>query len=132
MNTVKSIGAILAGFFTVVALSTGTDFALESLGIFPPIGQGFFITWMLVLAFVYRSVYTVAGGFVTAVLAPNRPLGHAIILGLVGIVAGTVGVVVAWDLSPHWYPIALVIGALPCTWFGGRLKMHFAVKPVAS
>jgi len=48
---------------------------------------------------------------------------HAIILGVVGIVAGAIGVVVAWDLSPHhWYPIALVVTALPCTWLGGKLK----------
>lgn len=36
MNTFKSIGAVVAGFLTVVVLSVGTDFILESLGIFPP------------------------------------------------------------------------------------------------
>jgi hypothetical protein len=55
---------------------------------------------------------------------------HAIILGLVGIAAGSVGVVVGWDLSPHWYPIALVIGALPCTWLGGKCKAS-RMKPPA-
>ena len=77
---------------------------------------------MLILALAYRCVYTIAGGYVTAMMAPNRPMRHAIILGIVGIVAGTIGVVIAWDLSPHWYPIALVITALPCTWLGGKLK----------
>ena len=119
---IKSIGAIVAGFLVVVILSTGTDFVLESLGIFPPIGQGIFVTWMLLVAFIYRSAYTVLGGFVTARLSPNRPMRHAIILGVVGIVAGMIGVVVGWNLSEHWYPIALVVGALPCTWLGGMLK----------
>jgi len=95
---------------------------LESLGVFPPPDQGLFIIWMLILALAYRCVYTIAGGYVTAMMAPNRPMRHAIILGIVGIVAGTIGVVIAWDLSPHWYPIALVITALPCTWLGGKLK----------
>ena len=53
MDTFKSIGVVLAGFITVVVLSVGTDFVFETLGVFPPIGQGLFNTWMLVLAFVY-------------------------------------------------------------------------------
>lgn len=124
MNTFKSIGAIIAGFITVFVLSVGTDFVLESLGIFPPPIQGLFVTWMLVLALIYRCIYTVAGGYVTAMLAPDRPMHHAVILGLIGIVAATLGTIVAWDLSSHWYPIALVITALPCTWLGGKLKTN--------
>ena len=129
MKTMKRIGAVLAGFLTVVILSTATDFLLESLGIFPPIGQGLFITWMLILAFIYRSVYTVLGGYITAKLAPDRPMRHAIILGIVGIVAGSIGVVAGWNMSAHWYPIALVIGALPCTWFGGKLRANKVPEP---
>ena len=121
----KSIWAVAAGFLTVVILSTLTDFVLESLKIFPPIGQGLFVTWMLLVAFLYRSLYTVLGGYLTARLAPNRPMRHAVILGIVGIVAGTVGVIVWWNLSEHWYPIALVLGALPCTWLGGKLYNIF-------
>jgi hypothetical protein len=128
----KSIGAVVAGFLTVVILSTATDFLLELLGIFPPIGQGFFITWMLIVAFIYRSVYTVLGGYITAKLAPDRPVRHAIILGIVGIVAGSIGVVVGWNLSAHWYPIAVVIGALPCTWLGGKLKTSKEPRPAIS
>jgi hypothetical protein len=120
----KSIVAVVAGFLTVVILSTVTDFALESAGFFPPIGQGIFSTSLLLIAFAYRSLYTVVGGFVTARLAPNRPMRHAIILGIVGIVAGGIGVVAGWNLSAHWYPIALVIGALPCSWLGGKLRLR--------
>jgi len=122
MNTLKSIGAVLAGFITVVILSVVTDYVLETLGIFPPPGQGLFITWMLILAFTYRFIYTVIGGYVTALLAPANPMRHVIILGIIGTVAGTVGVFVGWDLSDHWYPIALAVTALPFTWLGGKLK----------
>lgn len=122
MNVLKSIGAVLAGFMTVVLLSVATDYMLESLGIFPPSGEGLFITWMLILAFAYRFLYTVAGGYVTAVLAPTMPMRHVTILGIIGTVAGTVGVFVGWNLSDHWYPIALAVTAFPSTWLGGILR----------
>jgi hypothetical protein len=121
-NTFKSIGAVLAGLIAIVALSAGTDFVLESLGIFTPPDQGFFTPWMVMLALIYRCIYAVAGGYIAARLAPNRPMRHAIILGLIGLVASIAGAIVAWDLSPHWFPIALIITALPCTWLGGKLK----------
>lgn len=121
-NILKSIGAVVAGFFTVVLFSIGTDLALEAVGIFPrPDVEGLFVMWMLALAFVYRTLFTILGGYVTARLAPQKPMKHAIILGLVGMVVGTLGAIAAWDLSPHWYPIALVVAALPSTWFGGKL-----------
>jgi hypothetical protein len=113
---------------TIVALSVGTDSALESLGVFPPQDQGLFIPWMLLVALLYRSVYAVAGGYVTAMLAPDRPLRHAIILGVIGVVVSLLGTIVGWDLSAHWYPIALIITALPCTWLGAKLKSKAAVE----
>ena len=121
-NTLKSIGAVVAGFVTVVILSLLTDTILEQLGVFPPIGTGLFVTWMLVLAFVYRSIYAVVGGYVTASLAPDRPMRHVTILGVIGIIGGTLGVIAGWDLSAHWYPIALAVTAFPLTWWGGKLK----------
>jgi len=119
----KSILAIFTGFVAVVILSTVTDKILESTGIFPPLSEPLAYTpSMLAVALVYRCIFTVVGGYVTARLAPDRPMRHAIILGSVGIAAGTIGVVFAWNFSPeHWYPIALVITALPCTWLGGKL-----------
>ena len=125
MNTLKSIGAVFAGFVTVVILSTGTDFVLESLKIFPPQSDpGLYITWMLLLALAYRCVYTVAGGYVTASLAPNRPMRHVIILAFFGLAGGTAGVIIGWNMSHHWYPISILISAFPCTWLGGWLKIR--------
>jgi peptidoglycan/LPS O-acetylase OafA/YrhL len=116
-----SIVALLAGIGVVVLLSVATDFMVESVGMFPPQAEpGSYTGVMLLGALIYRCVYTVLGGYVTARLAPHRPLRHAFILGCIGIAAATVGVVVSWNLTRHhWYPIALVITALPCTWLGG-------------
>lgn len=124
MNTLKGIGAVLAGMIFIVLSHTGTDFLLEKLGIFTSPDQGFHTTWMVVTATIYRSLFTVAGGYITAALAPNRPMYYATILGVIGIVAGTAGAIVTipMGIAPAWYPIALVALALPCTWLGGKLK----------
>ena len=124
MKILKSIGAVLAGMIFIVATHTLTDFVLESLGIFPSPDTGLHTTWMLVTATVYRSIFNVGGGYVTAALAPDRPMLHAIILGSIGTAIGAAAAVVfiPMNLSPAWYPIALAVLALPCTWLGGKLK----------
>ena len=119
--TFKSIVAVGLGFITVAVLSIVTDSILESLGIFPSLGTGLFIPWMLVVALVYRCIYTVIGGYVTAKLAPSNPMKHVIILGIIGTFAGIGGVIFGWNLSPHWYPIAIVVTAFPLIYLGGKL-----------
>lgn len=49
---------------------------------------------------------------------------HALIGGAIGTVLATVGALVTWnkDLGPHWYAVALVVGALPTAWVGARLR----------
>jgi hypothetical protein len=122
-NLLKSVGSVVAGFLVVVILSTVTDIILEKLGIFPPATDGLFVTWMLLLALAYRSIYTVVGGYVTAMLAPTNPKKHIMILGIVGTIMGMLGVIAGWNLSAHWYPIALAVTAFPLVWLGGKLKM---------
>ncbi len=120
----KSIGAILVGMATGAILSIGTDFVLETTGIFPPPDKGFFMWWMLVLALIYRGIYTAGSGYITAALAPNRPMRHAIILGIIGVVVTILGSIANWDKSHAWYPIALILITLPCTWLGGKLAIR--------
>lgn len=40
-----------------------------------------------------------------------------------GLVLSTAGAIatIPMDLGPAWYPIALVVTALPCAWLGGVL-----------
>jgi hypothetical protein len=127
MNIAKGIGAILAGFIFIVLSHTGTDFVLEKLGIFPPPAQGFHVTWMVVTATVYRSIYTVIGGYITAVLAPEPRMRYVIILGSIGLVVGTLAAIatIPMKLGPAWYPIALAVLALPSVWLGGKLRTTY-------
>jgi drug/metabolite transporter (DMT)-like permease len=121
----RSIGALFAGFLVVVVLSLGTDVALRATGVFPPWNQPMSDALFL-LATVYRTLYTVLGSYVTARLAPYRPMKHALAGGVVGLVLSTVGAVTTWDrgrdFGPHWYPVALVATTMPCAWAGGRLR----------
>lgn len=120
----RSIGALLAGFVFVVILSLGTDLVLHAAGIFPPLGQ-IMSNALFLLATIYRTVYAVVGSYITARLAPNRPMQHALLGGAIGLVLSVVGAVVTWnkDMGPHWYPLALVVTALPCAWLGGKLRL---------
>ena len=120
----RSAAAILLGFAAVVVFSLGTDQVLHVLEVYPPWGKPMDDTRLLLLALTYRVVYTVAGGYVAARLAPSAPMRHAVILGLIGLVPGTAGVVAAAagsDLGPLWYPMALALSGLPCCWLGGVL-----------
>ena len=124
-RTWRSIGAVLAGIVVGVAATLATDAALRAVGIFPALDQPPMSNALFLLATAYRLVYSVAGSYVTARLAPSRPLGHALIGGALGVVAATAGAVATWNhqpsLGPHWYPLALVVTALPCAWLGGKL-----------
>jgi hypothetical protein len=124
MNILKGIGAILAGMIFIVVSHTGTDYVLETLGIFPPRNEGLHITWMVVTATIYRSIFTVVGGYITAALAPNPPMRYVMILGIIGLALGILAAIVTipMGLGPAWYPIALAVLALPCVWLGGKLK----------
>ena len=124
MNVLKGIGAVLAGIIFIVVTHTATDFVLEKLGIFTPPSQRFDTTWMVVTATIYRSIYTIAGGYITAALAPDPPMRYVLILGLIGLVMSTLAAIatIPMNLGPAWYPIALAVLALPCVWFGGKLK----------
>jgi len=123
IETAKSFRAIFAGLFAVVLLSEVTDYGLSYLGIFPPMERfGAFTTNMLIAATLYRALYAVAGGYVAAWYAPRRPVTHAVILGAIGFALALLGAVVMWNLGRHWYPVALVVTAIPCSWLGGWLR----------
>jgi hypothetical protein len=124
----RSVLAVFAGFVTTALLSIGADAVMHAAGIFPPLGQPM-SDGLFVWATVYRCAFTVLGGYVTAALAPRSPMSHVLVLGAIGIAAATVGLVVTWNagpaLGPRWYPIMLVVTALPCVWSGGLVQGRF-------
>jgi uncharacterized membrane protein len=122
----KSLGAVVAGFLFIVILSTLTDVLMHATGIFPPWFQ-YMSDSLFLLATAYRIVFSILGSYLTAWLAPNRPMLHALILGAIGVVLSTVGAAATWnkgrEFGPRWYPIALVVLSLPLAWLGGKLRV---------
>jgi hypothetical protein len=123
-SLLRSTTAVLLGFIAAVVLSLGTDQVLHVLKVYPPWGQSMYDQGLCLLALAYRIVYTIVGGYITARYAPHAPMGHALALGVVGLVVGGAGAIVTipMHLSPAWYPIALALTALPCAWLGGVLS----------
>ncbi len=122
-NLWRSAGAILLGFLVVVVLSLGTDQVFHVLDVYPPWNQPMFDPLLNLLALSYRCVYTVLGCYVAARFAPRNPMRHAIVLGIIGTVLATIGAIgsIRMNVGPAWYPISLVVTALPLAWVGGAL-----------
>jgi hypothetical protein len=92
----RSIGAVLAGMIAGIVLSVGTDVVLHMAHVFPPWGASMVgFDGPLLLATIYRTIYGLAGS--------------------------------TWNkgpaFGPHWYPVALVVLALPAAWVGGKLRL---------
>lgn len=118
-------GAVLGGFAVTAIASVATDAAMHAAGVFPAAPQ-VMSGALFALAAAYRALYTVAGGAVTAGLAPGRPMRHAWILAGVGTLAGLAGVIGYYavggaELGPAWYAWLIAAEAVPCVWLGARL-----------
>ncbi len=124
MRIGRSILAIFAGFVFVAALSTVTDVVLNKVGIFPALGQRM-PDRLLVIALAYRTLFSIGGSYITARIAPYRPMLHAFVGALIGLAIGTLGVFVTWNnpmtQGAHWYAIAVALVGLPAAWVGGKI-----------
>jgi hypothetical protein len=120
----RSMLAVVAGLFTGALLSIAVDVVLHWLRVFPPWGEPV-SDGPLALATIYRATFSIFGCYVTARMAPANPMKHALILGAIGVVFSAVGAITTWNrgpaFAPHWYPVALVVIALPCAWLGGKV-----------
>ena len=122
----QSIVAVIAGILVGIVITLGTDVVLHAVGVFPRWGASMVgFDGALLLATAYRTVYGVLGSYIIARLAPDRPMQHALVGGFLGLVVSIVGAAVTWNkgpaFGPHWYPLALIVLAMPQAWAGGRL-----------
>jgi hypothetical protein len=131
----RSVVAVIVGAFVGIVLSVGTDLLLRVTGILPGPDQ-VASNPVLLLATVYRTIYGILGSYITARLAPFRPMAHAMVLGLMGLVANILGTVTTWNkgpaFGPHWYPITLIVLALPTAWAGAQIRIAQLRKAVPS
>lgn len=80
----KSIWAVFAGFLFIVVVSIAADTLLKLAGILPW-DHLFVSTGLILFVLFYRAVFSLAGCYLTAKLAPSKPMNHAIILGVIGL-----------------------------------------------
>ncbi|HEV2136729.1 MAG TPA: hypothetical protein VGR47_21095 [Terracidiphilus sp.] len=120
----KSVAALVAGFVVNVVLAVGTDLAFHAMGMLPALGQAM-DNWQSAMACAYRTFYGVIGSYVVARLAPYAPLEHALVGAGIGMLIATAGAIATWNqaLGPHWYPLSLIVLALPTGWLGGKLRV---------
>jgi hypothetical protein len=130
----RSILAVLAGIVAGIVLSIATDLGLHAIG-FVPSPKERWPNQLLVLATAYRSIYGIFASYVIARLAPNRPMGHSLLAGTLGLVVSSLGAAAAWSttVGQHWYPVGLALTALPTAWIGAKLwLMQSHSQPTAA
>ena len=127
----RSAIALASGLLVGVILSLGTDQILHALKIYPPWGQTM-SDGLFMLATAYRVVYTILGSYIAARLAPDRPMWHAMVLGVVGLVVSIAGAVATWNtqppIGPHWYALLIAAISIPCAWIGGMIRERQLVQ----
>lgn len=123
-NTKKSILAVVVGILVTIIVTMLVDMILHATGVYPPMEAAAPLDDRLsLIASSYRFVITVGAASLTAILAPWKPMKHALIMGVVGTVLGLVGVVATWGkgMGPAWYPVSLAVLAIPECALGGWL-----------
>jgi hypothetical protein len=123
----RRIGAVVAGLLVVVILDVGIDVLMHATGIYPPWFRPM-RTSLWLLAIAYRICDGIAGGYVVGWLAPDRPVQHALLLGALGLVLSSLGFIATLrkgpEFGPKWYPLALVVIAVPSALIGGLLRQR--------
>jgi hypothetical protein len=125
MNTLKSIGAVLAGLIFIGVTHSAIDAMLEAVGVLPK--DNLYVSTPLILFVIfYRALFSLFGCYLTAKLAPKNPMTHSLILGGIGTAGSLAGAIITADmnLGPAWYAWSLVIIAMPIAWLAG--KIYFA------
>jgi hypothetical protein len=122
MKTLKSIGAILTGFLAAAILSIISDLVMGKLGLMSMDTFKESPTWVILMVTIYRFIFNVLGCYIAASLAPDRPMRHAMIIGVIGLVLSIIGSIIMWEHAVPWYNISIILMALPSAWIGGKLR----------
>ncbi len=119
----RSIAAVLFGFVLIGALSIGADVVLKQAmpTAFGAAGRVDSVP-VLLLMMGYVGLFAVTGCYLTARLAPRRPMLHALVLGALGLAFNVAGSMALWDTAPTWYHVASLALVMPYAWLGGRLR----------
>lgn len=120
---VRSIVAVVGGFVLIGALNFATLAILGRVApeSFPP-GQPVTSMAALLLTCAYVAVYGIGGCYVTARIAPSRPMLHALIVGALGLAMSIPMAIQNWSDAPSWFNAYNLLAVMPYAWLGGWLR----------
>lgn len=128
MYLLKSFVAVIVGLAAGILLSVITDTLLFVLEVFDPSGIKNASPFLLIMILFYRFIFNVIGCYLTARLAPDKPMRHAFILGAIGFSISITGAILMWNEAPPYYNIILVLAAFPAAWIGSKWYLNKASK----
>jgi peptidoglycan/LPS O-acetylase OafA/YrhL len=120
----RSILAIVAGFVLAGALNVGTNTFLSRVApeMVPPPGTPNTNTTALLVICAYVALYGILGCYVTARLAPSRPLLHALIVGGLALAMSIPATIAVWNDTPVWFNVYNLLAVMPYAYVGGRIR----------
>jgi hypothetical protein len=129
MKILRSILAIVAGFVAIAVFALGADAVVRRAlpQFFDPGGRSDH-AGMLVVMIIYSTVFATAGAWLTARLAPGRPLRHALVLGALGLVLAVPVTITHWDTAPVWFHLTTLALTMPAAWVGGMMVERKAAR----
>jgi len=127
-TTLKSIGAILAGFVLTVILSLGTDFALNAVSFLKMENFKENSTIVVLVVIIYRFIFNVVGCYLTAKLAPSSPMKHCLIIGIIGTVLSLAASIAMWNEAVPFYNILVILMSIPSAYVGAKLYLKKKLK----
>ncbi len=121
----RSILAVIAGSVVWMITALGMDSILMALApsLFDANGRVESVPALLFMAF-YSVLFSILGGYVTALLARRRELLHAFILGLLQLAMGIAATIKFWDTAPLWFHLLILVLLVPANVFGGQLRIR--------
>jgi hypothetical protein len=132
VTVLRRIGSVLLGFIVILLLVGVTDAILETL--FPAQfvaadGSPTLPSLPLVVFIIgYAFAYAVVGGYLTARVAPQSPLAHALALGALLLLA-SLGFALANQHQPLWYLLTSTLFVVLGCVAGGGLNARSARAP---
>jgi hypothetical protein len=120
----RSILAIVVGFVLTGALNVGTNTVLSRVApdMVPPPGTPNTNTAALLVICAYVALFGILGCYVTARLAPSRPLLHALIMGGLALAMSIPVTLSVWNDAPAWFNVYNLLAVMPYAYIGGTIR----------
>ena len=115
----RSIVAVVAGFLLTVVLAFGAQFVLMTLFHREPVNDSDREPTMLFMLLLTTNAAAAVGGYLADWVAIRRPLAHALVLGVLGLLGSVLLTITYWSNEPAWYHVSALALVLPATGLGG-------------